>query len=89
VTVSFTVGSAGSYTVKAVSGPRAAQTYQVKLWDDPYRVAIESVDFGGLAQASIDGYGVCPAGAIKLRGTNGWGARLDVDSGGRVTIVGP
>jgi prepilin-type N-terminal cleavage/methylation domain-containing protein len=65
-TVMFT-GTTGLYELVGMSHPdHAAEKYEVHLGEDPYRVEVVSVDFGGDQEIVFDVYGVPDSGGSVL-----------------------
>ena len=67
--------------VRALDGP--SMTYVVTLREPPYLARIASVDLGGDAQLTFDGYGVPDSGGVITVqvGDETWTVAIDPDTG--------
>ncbi len=61
--------AANQYQIAGMADPdRPLSTYTVKLSDAPYQAKLVSVDFGGAADVSFDGFGVpAKGGAVVIQ----------------------
>ena len=78
--VDFTLG-ANRYTVEnQASFDRAAAAYVVDLSADPYRVQLQSANFGGQGRIAFNGYGQPLAGGTVVVGLGGSATTVTVDA---------
>jgi prepilin-type N-terminal cleavage/methylation domain-containing protein len=82
-TVAFAVGTSQYQIVGMTDPDHGSSTYTVRLGDDPYRVMLQSVDFGGRSQVTFDAYGTADSnGAVVVRaGATQRTVVLDVNTG--------
>lgn len=81
-TVTFNAPAA-EYAVSSVRALNTTGGYTVRLGEEPYRVAISAVNFGGDAVVTFDGFGRPDSGGVVAvrRGDVGWQVTLVAETG--------